>query len=180
MLLGLLLSIWKGCQNMTGNSGGRRVIHDTVYVDEKSKQDIIKQFLDTTKVFKTDAIELPNVQFFSNSANLLPYSISSIQQLADYLIAHPHVNAIIEGHTDNVGDPLTNLKLSQARAETVRQVLISFGVVADRVEAKGIGKNRPRAANETIEGRALNRRVEVRLINTDHTETTSTELVNEN
>ena len=72
------------------------------------------------------------------------------------------------------------MKLSQARAETVRQVLISFGVVADRVEAKGIGKNRPRAANETIEGRALNRRVEVRLINTDHTETTSTELVNEN
>ena len=159
-----------------GNNGGQRVIHDTVYVDENSKQDVIKRFMDTTTVFKTSAIELPNVQFFTNSAKLLPYSINSIQQLADYLIAHPHINAVIEGHTDNIGDPEANLKLSQQRAEAVRQLLISLGVDAGRVEARGYGKNKPRASNENLEGRALNRRVEVRLINTEKVETSSTEV----
>jgi outer membrane protein OmpA-like peptidoglycan-associated protein len=173
-LLGLLLATWRGCQNQNGITP--RVIHDTIYVDENSKKDVIKQFLDTTTIFKTEAIELPNVQFYSNSAKLLPYSINSIQQLADYLIAHPKVNAVIEGHTDNTGDPMTNLKLSQERAETVRQVLISFGVESDRVEAKGFGKNHPKADNSTLEGRAMNRRVEVRLTNTEHSETKSTEI----
>lgn len=176
MLLGLLFSLWKGCQQ-GGGSGGQRVIHDTVYVDEKSKQNVIKQFLDTTTIFKTEAVELPNVQFYTNSAKLLPYSINSIQQLADYLIAHPNVHAVIEGHTDNSGDAATNLTLSQQRAETVRAVLLSFGVEPDRIEAKGYGKNHPRADNSTVEGRALNRRVEVRLTNTEHSETKSTEVI---
>lgn len=178
-LLGILLSLWKSCQNKTGAGDGKRVIHDTVYVDEKSKQDVIKQFMDTTTIFKTEAVELPNVQFFTNSAKLLPYSINSIQQLAEYLIAHPQIHAVIEGHTDNVGDPEANLKLSQQRAETVREVVISFGVEANRVEARGYGKNKPRASNETVEGRALNRRVEVRLLNTEHSETKSTEILDE-
>lgn len=174
LLLGLLFAWWKGCS--IGGHTSPRVIHDTVYVDEKSKQNVIKQFLDTTTIFKTEAVELPNVQFYSNSAKLLPYSINSIQELADYLIAHPMVHAVIEGHTDNIGDPEGNLKLSKARAETVRAVLISFGVEAERVDAAGFGKSRPRADNSTVEGRALNRRVEVRLTNTEYTETKSTEV----
>ncbi|MFN4855108.1 MAG: OmpA family protein [Bacteroidota bacterium] len=170
----LLFLLWKSCNN--NENIQPRVIHDTVYVDEKSKQDVIKKFLDTTTVFKTEAIELPNVQFYTNSAKLLPYSINSVQQLADYLNEHPQVHAVIEGHTDNVGDPANNLRLSQERAETVRQLLISFGVSPDRVQAKGYGKNHPRADNTTVEGRAMNRRVEVRLTNTQRTETKSTEL----
>lgn len=177
LILGLL-SLWKGCSHWNDNKG-QRVIHDTVYVDEKSKQDIIQQFLDTTTITKTDAIELPNVQFYTNSAKLLPYSINSIQQLADYMQTHPGIHATIEGHTDNVGDTQGNLKLSQDRAETVRQVLISFGVDPSRVDAHGYGKSRPRATNDTMEGRALNRRVEVRLTNTVETETQSTEITNE-
>lgn len=178
-LLALLLSLWRGCQQGGAGSGGQRVIHDTVYVDEKSKENVIKQFLDTTTIFKTESVELPNVQFYTNSAKLLPYSISSIQQLADYLIAHPHVHAVIEGHTDNTGDAAANLGLSQQRAETVRQVLLSFGVEPDRVESRGYGQNHPRADNSTVEGRALNRRVEVRLTNTEHSETKSTEVTDE-
>lgn len=172
-----LLSLWKSC--FTQHDVPPRVIHDTVYVDEKSKEDIIKKFLDTTTVFKTQTVELPNVQFYSNSSKLLPYSISSVQQLADYLNAHPSVHAVIEGHTDNIGDPATNLQLSKDRAETVRQLLISFGVEPDRVAARGYGKNHPRADNSTVEGRALNRRVEVRLTNTTRTETKRTEVGDE-
>lgn len=172
-LIAAIFALWKSCSSHQDIPP--RVIHDTVYVDEKSKEDIIKKFLDTTTVMKTQAIELPNVQFYTNSAKLLPYSISSVQQLADYLNAHRQVHAVIEGHTDNVGDPAINLKLSQDRAETVRQLLLSFGVEPGRVEARGYGKNHPRADNTTVEGRALNRRVEVRLTNTTLTETKRTE-----
>jgi outer membrane protein OmpA-like peptidoglycan-associated protein len=176
-LLLALLSLWKSCFN--NNTVPPRIIHDTVYVDENSREDIIKKFLDTTTVFKTQAVELPNVQFYTNSAKLLPYSINSVQQLADYLNEHQQVHAVIEGHTDNVGDPAANLQLSQDRAETVRQLLISFGVEQGRVAARGYGKNRPRADNNTVEGRALNRRVEVRLSNTTRTETKRTEVIDE-
>lgn len=93
---------------------------------------------------------------------------------------NPNVHAVIEGHTDNVGKPQSNLTLSQARAETVRQVLISFGVDPSRVEAQGFGSTKPRESNETVEGRALNRRVEVRLTNTEATTTKTTEVSNEN
>lgn len=177
ILLGLLIASWRSCE--PSNNIGPRVIRDTVYVDEQSKKDVIKQFLDTTTIFKTEAIELPNVQFYSNSSKLLPYSISSIQQLADYLLSHPNIHAVIEGHTDNIGDPSANLNLSKDRAETVRQVLISLGVESNRIEAKGYGKNHPRADNNTLEGRALNRRVEVRLINTESSDTKSTEIKND-
>ncbi|MFM2207961.1 MAG: hypothetical protein RL213_1936 [Bacteroidota bacterium] len=180
MLLGTLMSLWKGCQKAGMTDDGRRVIHDTVYVDAQSKQDVIKQFLDTTTIFKTESVELPNVQFYTNSARLLPYSITSIQQLADYLNAHPYIHAVIEGHTDNTGDPQANLDLSRQRAESVRQLLVSLGVDQGRVEARGYGMNRPRATNGTVEGRALNRRVEVRLINTEKTETRSTEVTDGN
>jgi outer membrane protein OmpA-like peptidoglycan-associated protein len=178
-LLGLLLllfSLLRGCSEQMERSQGPRVIHDTVYVDEKSKEDIIKRFKDTTTISKTEAIELPNVQFYTNSAKLLSYSFSSIQQLADYMVAHPNVHATIIGHTDNVGDAAANLSLSQARAETVKQVLQNFGVQDGRVDALGKGETEPRTTNDTVEGRALNRRFEVRLTNTEQTETKSTEV----
>lgn len=175
-LLLLLFSLLKGCSDQMERTQGPRVIHDTVYVDEKSKEDIIKKFKDTTTISKTEAIELPNVQFYTNSANLLPYSISSIQQLAEYLNEHPKVQATIVGHTDNVGDAIANLNLSQARAETVKKVLLSFGVDGARVQAVGKGESQPRTTNDTVEGRALNRRVEVQLTNTETTETKSTEV----
>jgi outer membrane protein OmpA-like peptidoglycan-associated protein len=178
-LLGLLLlalGLLKGCSEQMEKNQGPRVIHDTVYVDEKSKEDIIKKFMDTTTISKTEAIELPNVQFYTNSAKLLPYSINSIQQLAEYMNAHPKIHATIVGHTDNVGEAEANLNLSQSRAETVKQVLLSFGVDGSRVDAVGKGETAPRTTNDTVEGRALNRRVEVRLTKTEDTETKSEEV----
>jgi outer membrane protein OmpA-like peptidoglycan-associated protein len=68
------------------------------------------------------------------------------------------------------------LNLSQARAETVKKVLLSFGVDGARVQAVGKGESQPRTTNDTVEGRALNRRVEVQLTNTETTETKSTEV----
>ncbi len=176
LLLLLLLYLLKGCSHQLESDRGPRVIHDTVYVDEKSKEDIIKKFLDTTTISKTEAIELPNVQFYTGSAKLLPYSIESIQQLASYMNDHPKIEATIIGHTDAAGDAQANLALSEARAKTVREVLLSFGVAPERVSAMGRGESQPRASNETTEGRALNRRVEVKLRNTETSETKSSTL----
>jgi OOP family OmpA-OmpF porin len=95
--------------------------------------------------------------------------------LAEYLGTHPQINALIKGHTDDVGDAQANLKLSQERAETVRQVLINFGVEPSRVEASGFGESQPKTRDQTIEARAINRRVEVELKNTETTETKRSE-----
>ena len=173
LLLGLLFSLWKGCSSTDiAPQNVQRVIHDTIYLKEKRQ---VKEFVDSTTIKKTDVILLPNVQFYSNSANLLPYSIQSIQELADYMIAHTNLNAVIKGHTDDVGDAEANLKLSQARAETVRQVLMSFGIDAERIQAKGYGEQMPKTHDQTVEARAINRRVEVELTNTEETETIRTE-----
>lgn len=176
LLLLLLMSLLRACSDKMEQLQPPRIIHDTVYLDEKSKKEIIKRFKDTTTISKTEAIELPNVQFYTNSANLLLYSYKDIQQLADYMVNHTNLHATIIGHTDNVGDASANLNLSQARAERVKQVLQTYGVDVGRIDAIGMGESEPRATNETLEGRALNRRVEVRLSNTEEIKTKSTEI----
>jgi outer membrane protein OmpA-like peptidoglycan-associated protein len=66
---------------------------------------------------------------------------------------------VVEGHTDNTGSDSYNLKLSQQRADAVRQYLLAKGISGTRIEAKGFGEMQPVGDNATAEGRALNRRV---------------------
>jgi outer membrane protein OmpA-like peptidoglycan-associated protein len=173
-LLFVLLGMLRQCQEGGRPQSGTTVIHDTVYVDR------IEERVDTLTLFKTDTIQmvdstkqtvfkpvvLPNVQFYTNSANLIPTSLSDIQQLAQHLIDTPELDAIVIGHTDNVGDAQSNLKLSQRRAETVRNVIISMGVESNRLTAIGKGDKEPKTDNSTEEGRLMNRRVEVQLVQT--------------
>jgi len=70
----------------------------------------------------------------------------------------------IEGHTDNVGGESANMRLSQKRAEAVRDYLVSQGIASDRMTDKGFGKADPVASNETADGRAQNRRVELKVL----------------
>ena len=173
-LLFVLLGMLRQCQESGRPKDGATIIHDTVYVDR------IEERVDTLTLFKTDTIQmvdstkqtvfkpvvLPNVQFYTNSANLIPTSLSDIQQLAQHLIDTPELDAIVIGHTDNVGEAQSNLKLSQRRAETVRNVIISMGVEANRLTAIGKGDKEPKTDNSTEEGRLMNRRVEVQLVQT--------------
>jgi outer membrane protein OmpA-like peptidoglycan-associated protein len=181
-LLFVLLGLLKQCQEGGSQGGSSNIIHDTVYVDR------VKERVDTLTLFKTDTIQmvdsskqtvfkpvvLPNVQFYTNSANLIPTSLSDIQQLAQHLIDTPDLDAIVIGHTDNVGDAISNKKLSQRRAETVRNVIISMGVEPERLTAIGKGDTEPKADNNTEEGRLMNRRVEVQLVQNSITETKTT------
>jgi outer membrane protein OmpA-like peptidoglycan-associated protein len=79
---------------------------------------------------------------------------------AGILIRNPTLGMVIEGHTDNIGDDDSNLRLSIARAEAARAWLIEAGVEPERVVAVGYGEERPIGDNSTSDGRAVNRRVE--------------------
>lgn len=101
------------------------------------------------------------VFFATNKSKILPKSFALLNQVAAVLKSHPELTLItIEGHTDNVGKPEANRKLSQNRAESVKAYLIKQGVATDRLRAKGYGPDRPASSNSTASGRADNRRVE--------------------
>lgn len=106
--------------------------------------------------------EIPGIYFDFNSAALDPASTRTIESLAAILGRHSEWSVTIEGHTDSVGTSSFNQKLSERRARSVRDVLISqYNIPSARLKAVGFGATRPRESNSTIEGRARNRRVEM-------------------
>jgi outer membrane protein OmpA-like peptidoglycan-associated protein len=113
-------------------------------------------------VFKT--ITLENVEFETNSAQITRESYPYLDDLAEYLEFDDQLKVEISGHTDNVGNDEYNMKLSQQRANSIRKYLIGKGIAASRIMAKGYGENKPIADNQTEEGRAKNRRIEVHVI----------------
>ncbi|MBZ0169582.1 MAG: OmpA family protein, partial [Kofleriaceae bacterium] len=110
---------------------------------------------------KREPIVLKGVNFAFNSAELTPPSLTILDGVAEILTKHPDVKVIIAGHTDSIGTAQYNKKLSQRRTESVRNYLISRGVNAANLTAVGFGEEKPIASNDTDEGRANNRRVEL-------------------
>jgi outer membrane protein OmpA-like peptidoglycan-associated protein len=173
------LLLGKCTENQQQAISDTKVIHDTIYVEvNKSKIDtIIKNdtiiYEDKTTKTKTSVVNLPNVQFEQSKAKLLESSKDELNKLSKYLLDNTDVKAAIIGHTDDLGDDQVNQKLSQERAESVRQYLIKKGVNATRVSAVGKGESEPKTSNETPEGRAMNRRVEVQLSVTEKVKETN-------
>ncbi|HEY5808149.1 MAG TPA: OmpA family protein [Povalibacter sp.] len=105
------------------------------------------------------SVTLHGVNFETNSATLMETSRPVLDEVAADLKAHPRLKVELEGHTDSVGAAAHNVELSQRRAESVRDYLISQGVSASQLTAKGYGETNPIATNDTPGGRAGNRRV---------------------
>lgn len=102
-----------------------------------------------------------SVLFVTGKSELLPIAQEKLNDVAKALQDQGFKKIVVEGHTDSRGSATQNLNLSRARAETVRAYLVSRGIPGDKTEAVGLGPNRPIADNETPEGRANNRRVEI-------------------
>jgi outer membrane protein OmpA-like peptidoglycan-associated protein len=99
--------------------------------------------------------------FEYKSDSLKPSSVIELEELSNILLQNPQLILKIEGHTDNAGNQASNLQLSQHRAESVKSYFIQKGIDPSRLNAIGWGQERPKASNETEEGRKLNRRVEL-------------------
>jgi outer membrane protein OmpA-like peptidoglycan-associated protein len=109
-------------------------------------------------------VTLGDVLFETGQTELKQEAQSSLVEVVDLLQSEPGKKIRIEGHTDGVGEASANLKLSQARAESVLATLVSLGVDASRVSTVGMGEDFPIATNDTPEGRSKNRRVDVILL----------------
>ena len=109
-------------------------------------------------------ISLPGVSFETGVDILVPGTEYILQRAADTLKLHPDLHIEVAGHSDDVGNAAANAGLSERRAKTVWHYLIQYGVAEDRLTFKGYGESQPITDNSTEDGKATNRRVELRLI----------------
>ena len=110
------------------------------------------------------AVNLTNdILFDFNSSSLRPESQQTLADLASNFRNYPDEQVTIEGHTDSVGTPSYNQTLSEQRASAVSSYLSTEGVPSGRITSIGYGETRPKASNDTPEGRQLNRRVEIHI-----------------
>jgi len=109
-------------------------------------------------------LSLEGVYFDTNSAEITAASEIILDKAVAALQGSPTARVEVQAHTDSIGEEEYNLGLSTRRAENVRNYLISRGIAADRLTAKGYGELKPKASNETREGRASNRRVEFQVL----------------
>ena len=150
---------------------GRRQTEDAeakALAAEQAKAAALANELASLKAQHTDrgmVLTVGDVLFAPGKAEVGPGAQRSIDKLADFLKAYPKRNVLIEGHTDNFGNEDFNIKLSQQRADAVRDLLVARGVSPQRIRTKGYGPKFPVVENDSAAGRQQNRRVEVLVLN---------------
>jgi len=121
----------------------------------------LNEVLQTTDTPRGLVVNMADVLFETGKYALSQDAQLKLAKLSGIIQAHPGLNLAIEGHTDTTGSADFNMKLSQQRADTVREFLISQGLSPDIITAKGMGEVVPVADNTTVAGRKQNRRVEI-------------------
>jgi outer membrane protein OmpA-like peptidoglycan-associated protein len=112
------------------------------------------------EVTSTGIVIHQQIFFEFNRAVIRPQSFPILDTVAQVLRDFPDIAIEVQGHTDSRGNDAFNLRLSQQRADAVRQYLINQGIASSRLTARGYGETMPIESNATTEGRAMNRRVE--------------------
>ena len=129
--------------------------------------DTLRRQLENLQLRQTESgvvVTLGDVLFESGETQLREEAMESLVEVVDLLQSEPDKEIKIEGHTDSTGNAEANLRISQQRADSVLNALVSLGVAAERVTSAGMGQDFPIASNDTEEGRAQNRRVDVILL----------------
>lgn len=138
---------------------------EMVYLSQKQVNDSkIQANFQLNKIDVGSKMVLNNIFFETNKATIKPESAAELERVAKLLKENPTIRLEISGHTDNVGSYRANQRLSEQRAKSVVDYLISQGVESSRLEYKGYAFNQPIADNNTPEGRAQNRRVEFKVL----------------
>lgn len=127
---------------------------------ERLKQQL-NQVLQTHETARGLIVNMSDVLFDFNKYTLKPEAREKLAKVSGILLAYPGLKLQVEGYTDNIGSDEYNQKLSEERADAVRDYLVSQGVTDSNITAKGFGKTHPIADNSTNAGRAQNRRVEM-------------------
>lgn len=130
-------------------------------------QRVAEELGDQIKVDQTAGgirLTMNNLRFKANSAELLPGQEHLLTQIAKVLKQAPKSQVLVEGHTASTGQPNAELSLSIERANSIANALVQSGIEKDRFICQGRGSSRPVASNETPEGKALNRRVEITIL----------------
>ncbi|MEN8116266.1 MAG: OmpA family protein [Bacteroidota bacterium] len=112
------------------------------------------------RVMEDGKIIATGIRFDIGKATLKPESMGIINKITQLMKDHPELKFSIEGHTDSDGDDSSNLKLSEERAQTVKNTMVKLGISAGRLSIKGMGETAPIDINSSPEGKANNRRVE--------------------
>jgi len=121
----------------------------------------LNQVLQTRDTARGLVVSMPDVLFDFNKYTLKPEARERLARISGIVLAYPDLKLQVEGYTDSIGSDEYNQALSEKRAETVRDYLVSSGVSMNNVAAQGLGKAEPVADNSTAAGRKLNRRVEM-------------------
>ena len=136
-------------------NGRRHDIYSITLPEDKRPEPI-------TVLAANEAVAINNLLFETGSDVIMPSSLPELKRIAMFIATYGY-KVRLAGHTDNVGQPEANKTLSQARAEAVKRKLVEYGCAAESIKAFGYGDLKPVASNETEEGRAQNRRVEITL-----------------
>jgi outer membrane protein OmpA-like peptidoglycan-associated protein len=134
--------------------------HDAQAMREKLKEQL-NAILQTRDTARGLIVNLSDVLFDFNQASLKPGTKEKLAKVSGILLAYPSLHMNVEGHTDSIGSDEYNLKLSQRRADAVRDYLTANGINSANIQAIGLGKAGPVASNDTAAGRQQNRRVEM-------------------
>ncbi len=129
-----------------------------------TKQENQEKEILLTPIKTGEGLILNNIFFATNSHELLPTSFAELNTLIELLQNNPSLKLLVEGHTDNIGKAEHNQTLSQQRAEAIVTYLTEKGIEPSRLKAKGYGFSKPISDNNTEEGRAMNRRTEIKII----------------
>ncbi len=136
----------------------------TVIVDPKDIDGDKRLVRDIKLVPSSETIRLNHLIFAQGKAEIEAESFQELDEIAVMMQENPKIVIQLEGHTDNVGSPEANVKLSQERVEAVKKYLVTKGISKSRVKTKAFGGAQPLRNEMTPEARALNRRVEMRIL----------------
>ncbi len=142
------------------NSGS--YYYQTIITEQEMKQEVTADASSLKdELEKSGHVAVYGILFDTGKATLQPSSESTLSEIVKLMQDNADLKLRVEGHTDNVGGTAANQALSQKRAETVKNWLVSHGIAEDRLVAKGFGDTEPVADNSTDEGKSKNRRVEL-------------------